>query len=383
MDTDCAFLGGRDASDRDVTLRTMSKEKHTNTNLPMPPLRPRVVVDAHCDTTQRLLEDGWDFSACHDNGGHVDLPRLREGGIDALFFAIWTPDTEGAAQAGRLQFERIEQLVARHSGDLAYAQGAHDVYSAKAEGKIAILVGLEGGHLIESSVATLHEFAQRGATYMTLTHGFHTTWADSAGLYEDLAPRHGGLTDEGRDMVREMNRLGMMVDVSHVSDQTFWDVLDIHGAPVVATHSCCRSVCDHRRNMTDDMMVAVAESGGVVCMNFSPLFVDPDFPDPKLVQQRIDGGLTLHEALGDYAAPLSRVVDHFDHAIGLVGYEHVGIGSDFDGVATLPDGLQDCSQMPGLISALMDRGHKQADLDNVLGNNLLRVMAACQALAEL
>jgi membrane dipeptidase len=345
-----------------------------------------LVVDTHVDTTQRLLDPKWDFGSRH-RFGHVDLPRLREGGVDAVFFAVFAmgPVEAGAGvRAAWGQIERIGQLAARHASDVVLARTADDVRQARRDGRIAVLIAVEGGHLIEDSLDVLREYREAGATYLTLTHGAHTGWADSSGIHEPLAPMHGGLTEFGREVVRELNRLGMMVDVSHVSDGTFRDVMRTSAAPVVATHSSCRAVALQRRNLTDDMIRAIADSGGVVQINFSAGFVDPDFPhiDTKTFERWWKLPEEQRGKLTDHMTPLSLLVDHVDHAVQLVGPEHVGIGSDFDGVYALPEGMEDCSKLPSLTAALLERGYAADDLRKVLGENVLRVMDACTAVAR-
>lgn len=341
-----------------------------------------VVLDSHVDTTQRMLNPTWDFSA-HDPRGHVDLPRLRDGGIGGAVFAVYAgapaAPGEGVA-AARKQIRALHEAARRYSDAVAPARTAEDVRAAKRDGKFALMIAIEGGYLIEDSLDVLREFRGAGAVYMTLTHAFHTSWADSSGVHRDLAPRHGGLTAYGREVIREMNRIGMIVDVSHVSDETFWQVVETSTAPVIASHSSCRAVSSHRRNLTDEMIRAVAETGGVVQINFAAAFVDPDFPEipPDLLAAWPDEA-AVREFLAGYATPLTRLVDHFEHALNLVGPHHVGIGSDFDGTMALPKGMEDCSRLPFLTAALLDRGFTEADLRPVLGENLLRVMDRCQA----
>jgi membrane dipeptidase len=271
-------------------------------------------------------------------------------------------------------------MVRRHEDELALARTAEEVRRAKREGRIAILIAIEGGHLIEDSLDVLREYHARGATYMTLTHAVHTGWADSAGVHAPIEPRHGGLSGFGREVIREMNRLGVMVDVSHVSDPTFWDVIETSSAPVVATHSCCRSVCPHRRNLSDEMMRAIASSGGTVQINFASAFLDSGFPepDPDALKHWMAGGGSGPRPLIDHATPLRLLVEHFDHALQVVGPDHVGIGSDFDGVFAVPEGMEDCSKLPHLTAALLERGYRADELTSVLGGNVLRVMDACQ-----
>ncbi len=348
--------------------------------------RCATVVDTHCDTTKWLMKPDWDFGERHDEG-HVDLPRLTEGGIDAVFFAVYAPAADQPGEdhaAATAQILSIRRATHRHADRVTAACTADDVRRAKADGKIAILIAIEGGHFIENSLDILREYRRAGATYLTLTHVVHTTWADSCGIFADLDPRHGGLTGFGRDVIRELNRLGMMVDVSHVSDATFRDVLETSRAPIVATHSSCRAVSPHRRNLSDQMMRDIASTGGVVQINFCPGFIDPAFPppDPASLREFFNTGKMPEGALPDHATPLSVLVDHFDHALQLVGPEHVGIGSDFDGIHVVPVGMEDCSKLPCLTAALLQRGHSESDLAKVLGDNVLRVMDACHEAAE-
>ncbi|MEK6799579.1 MAG: dipeptidase [Planctomycetota bacterium] len=344
--------------------------------------RCAVVIDSHCDTTQRLMDPTFDLSQRHQSG-HVDIPRLREGGVDAVFLAVFAagPLPLGAGPpAARAQLRRIHETVRQHAEVLSLARSAADVGRAKSAGKIAVLPAIEGGYLLDDSLEVLREFHDAGATYLTLTHAFHTHWADSSGVHEALEPLHGGLTEFGREVVKELNRLGMMVDVSHASDETFWEVLETSKAPVFASHSSCRAVCPHRRNLSDEMIRAIAQSGGVVQINFAAGFVDSAFPlpDPKAMQAWLANLQVPPPKVTDHRTPLSLLVDHFDHALQLVGPKHVGLGSDFDGVPALPDGMQDCSMLPNLTAALLDRGYDEADLVMILGGNLLRLMDACE-----
>ncbi len=340
-----------------------------------------LVLDTHLDTTQRLMLDDWDIAERHE-AGHVDIPRLREGGVDAVFLAVFAPGPvkRGAGvAAARAQVQRIHETISRHDAHLTAARTPAQIRQARERGLIAVVIAIEGGHLIEDSLDVLREYCDCGAVYLTLTHAVHTNWADSSGVHQDLAPRHGGLTALGRDVVRELNRLGMLVDVSHVSDATFWDVIETSSAPVVATHSSCRSVSPHRRNLSDEMLGAIAASGGVVQINFSAAFVDPGFPPvgPDFVKHWHVGG-PLPENISSHVTPLSLLADHFDHALQRIGPDHVGIGSDFDGVSALPVGMEDCSKLPNLTAELLRRGWGEPDLKKVLGENFLRVMDACR-----
>ncbi|UCE59944.1 MAG: dipeptidase [Phycisphaerales bacterium] len=345
-----------------------------------------ILIDTHCDTPQRLADDEWEIARRHEHG-HVDIPRMREGVVGAIFLAAFARDTgkpgEGA-RAVRTQIRRIKHVVDSNARDLALARDAQGIRQAHREGRIAILIAVEGGHLIEDSLELLRKYHEEGAIYLTLTHSTHTSWADSSGVDEDLAPRCDGLTSFGREVVAEMNRLGMMVDVSHVSDKTFWDVVEVSRAPIVATHSSCRSVSPHRRNLTDEMMRAIAKSGGVVQINFSPKFINPAFPpvERAAIEQYFKTGRMPEGAMPDCVTPLEILVDHFDHALQVTGPEHVGIGTDFDGIFAVPAGMEDCSKLPYLTAALLRRGHPEADLENVLGENVLRVMDACKRVAD-
>jgi len=344
--------------------------------------RDALVIDTHCDTTQKLVTGRWRFDRRHRRG-HVDIPRLREGGIDAAFFAVFAPASTAKghnAAAARAQIARIRETVARHAAQVAPAASASDVRAAKAEGKIAVVIAIEGGHLIDESLDVLRAYRDAGAVYLTLTHATHTAWADSSGIHGDPGPRHRGLTSFGRDVVRELNRLGMIVDVSHVSDATLRDVLDTSTAPIIASHSSCRAVAPHRRNLSDEMIRAIAAAGGTVQINFCSVFIDPHHPqpDPHAVHRFLKTGRVPRGWTAGYVTPLEVLVDHFAHALQLVGPQHVGIGSDFDGVFTLPDGMQDCSMLPNLTAALMARGFGAADLKMILGENVLRVMDACR-----
>ncbi len=341
-----------------------------------------IVIDTHCDTTMHLMDDHWDISAKHDTG-HVDISKMRDGGVDAMFFAVWAPgpiEPGTGIEAARAQIKRIGETVQRHSDLLVAARTAEDIRNAHTSGRIALVIAIEGGYLIEDSLDILREYAAAGAAYLTLTHAFHTTWADSSGVHERLEPLHGGLTDFGREVVRELNRLGVMVDVSHVSDNTFRDVVETTAAPIIASHSSCRAVHDHCRNLSDDMMRTVAASGGVVQINFAAMFLDPDHPPIDRTQMRRwwDRGGGDPGVLTDYVTPLTVLVDHFDHALQVIGPEHVGIGSDFDGVPLVPGQMEDCSKLPNLTAALLARGYSEQDLELVLGANVLRVMEACR-----
>ena len=244
-----------------------------------------IVVDTHCDTTQRLLDPCFAFNAEHPDG-HLDIPRLRQGGVDAVFLAIWVPGTvtgPAAVERALKQIAAVRLQAKLHSADVVLARSANDIRSAQAAGKIALLMAVEGGHMINDDLDVLRNYAKLGVRYMTLTHTLNTSWADSS----TDKPVHDGLTDFGKQVIREMNRLGMMVDVSHASDRTFYDVLDVSEAPPIATHSSCRAICDSPRNLTDKMIAALASKGGIVQINFHLAFLSQEFRDAEAKQPHL------------------------------------------------------------------------------------------------
>jgi membrane dipeptidase len=305
----------------------------------------------------------------------TDLRRLRAGGVDAQFFSIFAHPRylpAGAKQRALDMIGVVHEQVARHSDELALARTVADVREAVAQGRIAALMGLEGGHAIEDDLANLREFYDLGVRCMTLTWSNTHNWADSS---NDEA-RHGGLTEFGREVVQEMNRLGMIVDVSHVSDETFFDALEISRAPVMASHSSVRAIADHPRNMSDDMLRAVGRNGGIVMINFSENFIDPDkagvWPS---VRHWISN-------LGWKDTPFGLLIDHIEHVIRVAGIDHVGLGSDFDGTLFLPEGVKDVSQFPSITMELLRRGHGEEDVRKVLGENALRVFSEVESTAR-
>jgi membrane dipeptidase len=355
-----------------------------------------LVVDTHVDTPQRLFFDQFDL-ANRDVEGCVDIPRLREGGVGAIFFALWVPVeiTGGAAtRRARDLLEATLKQIEIHSGDLALAISSEDVLAARAQNKIAVLLGIEGGHAIDNDLAVLRDFHARGVRYMTLTHNAATEWADSS----NDAPRHDGLTDFGKQVIREMNRLGMLVDISHVSDKTFYDVLETSRAPVIASHSCCRSLSDAARNLDDAMIKALASRAGVIHITFHNAFLSQEYATAnRAMASEIDSReeaviekfgenearkLMELQRLSDEAIragklPLiswEKIIDHIDHAARIAGADHVGIGSDFDG-AFMPAGMEDASKFPRLTEGLLRRRYGEADIRKILGENTLRIMA--------
>lgn len=324
-----------------------------------------IVIDAHNDLFTRVLDSQYDPSTRHTAAaGHTDLPRLIESGITAQWMAAWVDApyaqaTPGASYARALTYlDTIARWVARHPGDLIAATTAADVRRAKHEGKVAILVGVEGGHAIEGSLDHLRELHRRGARYLTLTWNNGNAWAGSSVGVD--ATRTGGLTPFGGEVVREMNRLGMLIDVSHVSEATFADVLAASSAPVIASHSSARALADHLRNLTDAQLRALADHGGVACINFYSRFLADDYPTPA--------------PPGVAPLPLSVLIDHIDHVASVAGIDHVGLGSDFDGISAVPDQMEDVTAMPRIAQALLDRGYAGDAIARVLGGNVLRIM---------
>jgi membrane dipeptidase len=353
-----------------------------------------IVVDTHDDTTQRLLTDKTFDIAARNATGSIDIPRMREGGLDALFFSIWvTGDVTGprAVQAALQQIEKVREAVRLHPNDLMLATTAADIRRAVADHKIAALMGVEGGHMINEDLGVLRQFAALGVRYLTLTHSLNTTWADSSGD----KPAHNGLTPFGKDVVRELNRLGVMVDISHVADKTFYDALETTRAPVIASHSSCRAISNHPRNMTDDMLRALAKNGGVVMINYNAAFLSEEFRVAKRsaeLQARLDAvskgcvgdeACTIlgeqrvnHDAMRSGQLPTvgwEKIIEHIDHAVKVAGVDHVGLGSDFDG-AVMPLGMEDASQLPKITDELLKKGYSEQDVTKILGGNILRVM---------
>jgi membrane dipeptidase len=362
-----------------------------------------LVFDAHADTPQRFFFDQFDLGA-RDAEGCVDIPRLHEGGVGAIFFALWVPvEITGAAATRRARDLLAATLkqVEIHGADLALCVMSKEVRAARAQNKIAVLLGIEGGHAIDNDLGVLREFHERGVRYMTLTHNAATEWADSS----NATPRHNGLTDFGKEVILAMNRLGMLVDVSHVSDRTFSDVLETSRAPVIASHSCCRALCDAPRNLDDAMIRALAAKGGAIHITFHDGFLSQEYAtafralssdlssqrkafDQKAgeneSQKLMAGQRWSDEAIRAGKLPQVRwetIVDHVDHVVRLVGADHVGIGSDFDG-ASMPSGLEDASKFSVITEGLLGRGYGEADIRKILGENTLRVMAEAQRVGE-
>jgi membrane dipeptidase len=322
---------------------------------------------------------------------------MKEGCVDAIFFAVWMPSkVRGpiAVERAEKQIEAVHAQVKKHSNDLVFATTADQIRAARSQNKIAILLGIEGGHMINSDLATLRRFSAEGVRYMTLTHSGNAEWADSS----TDKPVHNGLSPFGKQVIAEMNRLGMIVDVSHVSDKTFHDVLAVSKAPVFASHSNCRALCDHPRNMSDAMIRELAAKGGIIQINFHIGFLSQEFrnaerADPKINQaialevqkrcgnkegcQLIEGDRITREYVEAGKLPRvewTKIIDHIDHAVKIAGIDHVGIGSDFDG-ANMPFGMEDASMLPKITNALLQKGYTEGDVKKILGENTLRLMS--------
>lgn len=365
-----------------------------------------IVIDTHNDMPTRVLDDGYDPDVRHAPGfgtdqGETDLPRLVQSGLTAIFLSAWVDASYALATPDRswertqAYLDTIHAFVARHPRALTFTTTAAGVRAAKADRKVAVLIGVEGGHAIEGSLEHLRELHRRGVRYLTLTWNNGNAWAGSAiGLQ---GTRTGGLTAFGREVVREMNRLGMLVDVSHVSDSTFFDVIATTADPVIASHSSARALNDHPRNLSDDQLRAMARNGGVVNVNFYSSFIDARHLQARSeIERRVadETQRALRQPGADTAAiranaerrldeavraiprpPLSVLIDHIDHVRRVAGIDHVGIGSDFDGVGgLLPEGMDDVTRLPLIAQALLDRGYSDSDVRKVLGGNMLRVM---------
>jgi len=381
-----AFDSSRDVSEKARALHSRS-----------------IVVDTHDDTTQRFLDPQFEIGVRHTNGS-IDIPRMRDGGLSAIFFSIWIPGTITGSDAVRRAVEQIglvRKQTGLHSRDLVLATTAEEVRRAKADGKIAVLMGVEGGHMIGDDLGVLRNFASLGVRYMTLTHYLNNNWADSS----TDAPAHNGLTDFGKEVVREMNRLGMMVDISHVSDKTFYNALETSQAPLIASHSSCRTLCNVPRNMTDQMMKDLAAKGGVIQINYHVGFLSQKFADaskahPEFEKQILEEvnrrcgdrpgckEVELDQVTRGYMADgrlprveWTEIVDHIDHAVKIAGADHVGLGSDFDG-AVMPFGMEDASHLPQITNALLEKGYSEADIQKILGGNTLRLMEEVEATAK-
>ena len=362
--------------------------------------RRSIAIDMHADTVQFMLDEGTDINEKTTNL-HLDAVRMKEGGLDAQFFSIWVEPQyfgsggEKAIKRADEQIALVRALAEKHPETWTLAGVAEDIRHSAAEGKLAALMGLEGGYAIDEKLENVERYYRMGVRYMSPAWTISTSWAGSSG---DDVGRTRGLNDFGRAIIREMNRLGMMVDVSHVSDKTFWDIIEASTKPVIATHSNARALVNVPRNLDDNQIRALAKKGGVVCVVFYPAFVEPGWDEKKrrvdaeiapLVNEASRGVTTGPGSLKRIArdrvrereylprmppVTVARVVDHIDHITRLVGVDHVGIGSDFDGIQAVPRDLASVSDLPNLTAEFVRRGYSEADIAKILGGNILRVM---------
>jgi membrane dipeptidase len=368
-----------------------------------------IVIDTHADTPQRFVDEHWDFTDPL-NGGMLNYDSAKRGNLDAQFFSIWVdPGQYPANASARRTLDLIDgtlEQVRKHPDKLQLCTTADQIVSTHKQGKFAVLMGIEGGHSIENSLGLLRDYHRLGVRYMTLTWSNTNDWADSSGDIDDpTVKHHDGLTPFGKQVVAEMNHIGMMVDISHVSDKTFWDVIATTRTPIIASHSSARALTNAQRNMTDEMLQAVAKNNGVVMVNFFPAFIDEQWrlawnaqkPERQKAQDALEAeykakGLPVPYTASDKIdrefaakigrAPFNSLIDHFDHVIIVAGIDHVGIGTDFDGIPVPPDGIDSAADLPKVTAALMGRGYTDDDMKKLLGGNLLRVFTAVQAAAE-
>ena len=361
-----------------------------------------IVVDTHADTPQRFLDEGFDIGSMDPNDvGHISLDKASRGNLGAEFFSIWVDPETNQGHFAQHTFDLIDSVyeqAAHHPERMMMAFSVADIERAHREHKLAALMGIEGGHSIENDLHLLRDYYRLGVRYMTLSWSNTNEWADSSGDINDpKIQHHNGLTDFGRQVVLEMNRLGMMVDVSHVADKTFWDTMAITKAPVIASHSSARALVNAPRDMTDDMLRAVAKNGGVVDVNFFSGFLDEDYrkaaeaqakDQAAAIQKYIDSlrargkpvnYIEVNRIEREWMAKILRppfkvLIDHIDHIAKVAGVDHVGLGSDFDGVSgATPQGVDSAADLPRITQALLDRGYTADDIRKILGGNVLRV----------
>jgi membrane dipeptidase len=370
-----------------------------------------LIVDTHADTPQRFLDEGFDVGSTDPSDiGHLSLDKARRGNLGAEFFSIWVEPESNQGHFAQHTFDLIDSVyeqAARHPDRMMMAFSPNDVDRAHREHKLAALMGIEGGHSIENDIHLLRDYYRLGVRYMTLSWSNTNEWADSSGDIDDpKVQHHNGLTDFGKQVVLEMNRLGMMVDISHVADKTFWDVIATTKAPVIASHSSARALVDAPRNMTDEMLRAVTKNGGVVQVNFFNGFDDADFRKAMVAQEK-DQAAAVKKYVDQLKAegkpvnyvevnrierewmakiprpPLKSLIDHIDHIAKAAGIDHVGLGSDFDGVSgATPQGIDSAADLPKITQALLDRGYSADDIKKILGGNLMRVFREVEGVSH-
>ena len=370
-----------------------------------------IVVDTHADTPQRFLDEKFDIgNSDPKDTGHISLDKMKAGNLGAEFFSIWVEPNTNQGRFAQHTLDLIDSVyeqASKHPDRMTMAFSVADIQRAHKEKKLAALMGIEGGHSIENDIRLLRDFYRLGVRYMTLSWSNTNEWADSSGDINDpKVEHHNGLTDFGREVVLEMNRMGMLVDISHVSDKTFFDTIATTKAPVIASHSSSRELTDQPRNMTDDMLRAVAKNGGVVQVNFFNAFIDEDYRKAftaqskerdaavaALIKERKDAGqsvtyLDIDRIEREWAAkvprpPLKSLIDHIDHIAKTAGIDHVGLGSDFDGVSgATPEGIDSAADLPKITQALLDRGYNEKEIHKILGGNLLRVFGEVEKISR-
>ncbi|MGA3196780.1 MAG: dipeptidase [Terriglobales bacterium] len=370
-----------------------------------------IVIDTHADTPQRFLDENYDIGSTDSNDrGHISLDKAKAGNLGAEFFSIWVEPETNQGHFARHTLDLIDSVyeqAARHPERMMMAFSVEDIERAHREHKLAALLGIEGGHSIENDIRLLRDYYRLGVRYMTLSWSNTNEFADSSGDINDpRVEHHNGLTEGGKKIVLEMNRLGMLVDISHVADKTFWDTIAVTEAPVIASHSSARALTNHPRNMTDDMLRAVAKNGGVVQVNFYSAFVDENYRKAADAQSKErDAAVKAHieglRAAGktptyldsdrierEWAAkiprpPMSSLIDHIDHIAKVAGIDHVGLGSDFDGVSgATPQGIDSAADLPKITQALLDRGYSADDIRKILGGNILRVFGEAELVSR-
>lgn len=358
-----------------------------------------ILIDTHNDIPSTAIEEGVSFDQSLKNKTHSDLQRMREGGVDAQFFSIWCDGNKKNPNAWAWrEIDSVKAWAARNPDKMVMASSVKEIRKAARRGQLASLLGVEGGHMIEDDMAKLIELHKGGVRYMTLTWNNSTSWASSAFDEETKKDslKHKGLNEFGKSVVKMMNQLGMLVDLSHVGEQTFWDVMKVVNKPVLVSHSCVHALCPHRRNLKDEQIKAIAQNGGVIHLNFYSGFVDPAFearsdaftakhktemdsllkinPEPYFMQVYLFN--KYPDEVKALRPPMSMLLNHLDHIVKLVGVDHVGLGSDFDGVNSLPEGLNGVEDFPKITDALLQRGYSKKDIQKILGGNFLRVFAA-------
>jgi membrane dipeptidase len=370
-----------------------------------------LVVDTHADTPQRFLDEAFDIGSTDANDvGHVSLEKARRGNLGAEFFSIWVDPETNQGHFAQHTFDLIDSVyeqAAQHPDRMMMAFSVADIERARQQHKLAALMGIEGGHSIENDIHLLRDYYRLGVRYMTLSWSNTNEWADSSGdINDSKVQHHNGLTDFGKQVVAEMNRMGMIIDISHVADKTFFDVIATTKAPVIASHSSARALVNAPRNMTDDMLRAVAKNGGVVQVNFFSGFLDEDYRKGMEAQSK-DQAAAIRKYVDDLKAqgkpvnyieinridrewmakiprpPFHVLIDHIDHVGKIAGVDHVGLGSDFDGVSgATPQGMDSAADLPKITQALLDRGYSADDIKKILGGNLLRVFRQVEGVSR-